>query len=58
MVLALILLPFILLFLERNVSIYIHMTCSGITRITVAFLIALFFCFKWQRANSFIVLIV
>ncbi len=55
---ALILLPFFLLFMERNLGVYIHTTRSGITLITVAFLIALFFCFKWQRANSFIVLVV
>ncbi len=54
---ALILLPFILLFCAHNFGVYIYHTRGGISLITLAFLVALFFCFKYQPANAFIVMI-
>ncbi len=55
---ALVLFPFLLLFCERNFGVIFHTTRTGITVFTLCFIIALFFCFKWERSNAFIVMVV
>ncbi len=54
---ALILLPFILFFCAHNFGIYFVHTRGGISITILLFLVALFFCFKYQPANAFIVMV-